>query len=54
MLGSSGAVLEAPILALQQAEHLLDVHWLASVLASTIGWTMLLVFVVLGRSALPR
>ncbi|RMX06428.1 hypothetical protein D8I35_07785 [Corticibacter populi] len=54
MQHASGAALEAQIVAFLQFEHLLQVHWAASVGASALGWALLLAQVLARRTALPR
>lgn len=46
--------LAAQVVAFNQFGHLLNVHWLASVGASALGWLLLLAQVLAGRTALPR
>jgi hypothetical protein len=44
----------AQIILFRQFEQLLNIHWLASVAASTIGWLLVFVLILLGHTSLPR
>lgn len=54
MLQSDTSALEAQVLAFNQFQHLLTVHWIGSVTASTLGWLLVMGRVMAGRTYLPR
>ncbi len=54
MVQAGTNISDAQIMAFNQFKHLLEMHWLVSVCASAIGWLLLLVQTLPGRTALPR
>lgn len=54
MLPGDSSALGAQVLAFNQFQHLLTVHWIGAVAASALGWLLVMGRVMAGRTYLPR
>lgn len=54
LLHAGASVNDAQVAVFNQFKHWLDVHWLVSVSASILGWLLLLLQTLRGRTLLPR